>query len=68
LKRNRQVKTLSELTKFLRGLEIEQKKEGRNYIGFELVDDLQSEGINWAVVHQRFQHIFRSDYWGRSHT
>lgn len=39
-----------------------KRREGRNYIGFELVDDLQSEGINCAVVHQRLQHVFRSDY------
>lgn len=70
LKRNRQVKTLLELQNIYTRIRHLKKRSVviTNYIGFELVDDLQSEGINWAVIHQRLQHIFRSDYWGRSHT
>lgn len=31
-------------------------------IGFQLIDDLQSESIDSAIIHERFQYIFWGNY------
>lgn len=45
-----------------------KKNNKENYISFKLVDDLQSEGINCTIVHQRLQHIFGSNHRRRCHS